>query len=43
VVEEVTVDERAERIARQFEVPMLLAAALVVPLLILEQASLGEP
>jgi hypothetical protein len=36
-------DERAERIARRFEVSMLVAAGLVIPLLILEQSSLGEP
>jgi voltage-gated potassium channel len=35
-------DERAERIARRFEVPMLVAAVLVVPLLILEESDVGE-
>jgi voltage-gated potassium channel len=39
----VLVDDRAERIARRFELPMLVAAALVVPLLILEQSDVGEP
>jgi hypothetical protein len=37
------VDERSERIARRFEVPMLVAAVLVIPLLILEESDVGEP
>lgn len=37
------VDARSERIARRFELPMLVAASLVIPLLILEQSDLGEP
>jgi voltage-gated potassium channel len=36
-------DERAERIAHRFEVPMLVAAVLVIPLLIIEESDLGEP
>jgi voltage-gated potassium channel len=36
-------DERSERIARAFEVPMLVAAALVIPLLIIEESDLGQP
>jgi voltage-gated potassium channel len=36
-------DERSERIARAFEVPMFVAAVLVIPLLIIEQSDLGEP
>jgi voltage-gated potassium channel len=35
--------ERSERIARAFEVPMLVAAVLVIPLLIIEESSLGQP
>lgn len=31
-------DDRAERIARRFELPMLVAAVLVVPLLVLEES-----
>jgi len=37
------VDERSERIARRFEVPMLVAAVLVIPLLILEESDAGDP
>src|SRR4051812_34040575 len=33
--------ERAERIDRAFDVPMLVAAILVIPLLVLEEANLG--
>jgi len=36
-------DERSERISQRFEVPMLLAAVLVIPLLIIEESNLGEP
>jgi voltage-gated potassium channel len=36
-------DERSERIARRFDVPMLVAAVLVVPVVAVEQSSLGEP
>jgi voltage-gated potassium channel len=36
-------DERSERIARRFDVPMLVAALLVVPVIAVEQSSLGEP
>jgi voltage-gated potassium channel len=36
-------DERSERVARRFEVPMLVAAVLVIPLLILEESNVGEP
>jgi voltage-gated potassium channel len=36
-------DERSERIARRFETPMLVAALLVIPLLILTESDLGEP
>ena len=36
-------DARSERVAQRFEVPMLVAAALVVPALVLEGASWGEP
>jgi voltage-gated potassium channel len=36
-------DERSERIARRFEVPMLIAAALVIPTIIIEEAGPGEP
>lgn len=35
-------DERSERIARRFEVPMLVAAVLVISLLILEESDVGE-
>jgi voltage-gated potassium channel len=37
------VDERSERIAQRLELPMLVAAVLVIPLLILEESNVGEP
>jgi voltage-gated potassium channel len=36
-------DERSQRIADRFEVPMLIAAALVIPVIIIEEANPGEP
>jgi uncharacterized protein YndB with AHSA1/START domain len=36
-------DERSERIARRFELPILLAALLVIPVIVLEQTDVGEP
>lgn len=36
-------DQRSERIARRFDYPMLVAALLVVPVVAVEQSSLGEP
>jgi hypothetical protein len=36
-----SVDERSERIARRFETPLLIAAVLVIPLLILEEGQYG--
>jgi voltage-gated potassium channel len=36
-------NERSERIARRFEVPVLIAALLVIPVIAIEQASPGEP
>jgi voltage-gated potassium channel len=36
-------DERARRIERAFEVPMLVAALLVIPVMVVEQSSAGEP
>ena len=42
-VESVGMDERSERIARRFERPMLVAALLVIPLLVLEESNLGQP
>ena len=42
-VEVAGMDERSERISQRFEVPMLLAAVLVIPLLIIEESNLGEP
>ena len=36
-------DERSERIARRFDMPMLVAALLVVPVVAVEQSSLSEP
>jgi len=37
------VDARSERIAKRFEVPMLVAAVLVIPTIIIEEAGPGEP
>lgn len=36
-------DERSERIAKRFEWPMVIAALFVIPLVVLEQADLGQP
>ncbi|HST38241.1 MAG TPA: ion channel [Conexibacter sp.] len=36
-------DERSERWAKRFELPLLIAAVLVIPMLVLDQAQLGEP
>jgi voltage-gated potassium channel len=36
-------DQRSERIARRFDIPMLVAAALVIPTIIIEEAGPGEP
>ena len=36
-------DERSERMARRFEVPILVAALLVIPVIAIEQSSVGEP
>jgi hypothetical protein len=37
------VDERAERITRRFEVPVIVATLLVIPVLILEGTDVDEP
>lgn len=36
-------DERSERVARRFEIPILVAALLVIPVIAIEQSSVGEP
>src|SRR5918995_803210 len=36
-------DERSERIARRFEVPMVIAALLVIPVIVIEESPVGEP
>ena len=36
-------DERSLRIERRFEWPMVIAALLVIPLLVIEDSDLGEP
>jgi voltage-gated potassium channel len=36
-------DERAERMERRFAWPVLIAALLVIPIIALEESSLGEP
>jgi voltage-gated potassium channel len=35
-------DERSEHIAKRFEVPMLIAATLVIPTIIIEEGGPGE-
>jgi voltage-gated potassium channel len=37
------VDERSERIARRFEWPIVIAAILVIPVIVIEQSGAGEP
>jgi hypothetical protein len=37
------VDPRAERAAAQLEIPLLVAALLTIPVLLLQQGNLGEP
>jgi voltage-gated potassium channel len=37
------VDARGQRWERRFEVPVLLAALLVIPVIVVEQSSFGEP
>lgn len=36
-------NERAERIARRFEIPVMIAALLVIPVMAIEQSDTGEP
>lgn len=36
-------DERSERVARRFELPIIVAALLVIPVIVIEESSLGEP
>jgi voltage-gated potassium channel len=38
-----TVDERSDRIAKRFELPVLIAALLVIPVIVIEQSGWGEP
>jgi voltage-gated potassium channel len=42
-VETPGVDERAERFERRFEAPIVVAALLVIPIIVVEQSSPGEP
>lgn len=35
-------DERSERVARRFEVPVLIAAALVIPVMVIEQSDWSD-
>jgi hypothetical protein len=37
------VDAWSERVAKRFEVPMLVASVLVIPVVIIEEAGPGEP
>lgn len=36
-------DERSERIARRFEIPILVAALLVIPVIVIEESATREP
>jgi hypothetical protein len=38
-----TVDKRSDRIAKRFELPVLIAALLVIPVIVIEQSGWGEP
>ena len=42
-VEYVPVDERAYSVEKRLEIPMLVAALLVIPVVAVEQSSVGEP
>ena len=42
-VEAPGVDERAERIQRRFEAPIVVGALLVIPIIVVEQSTTGEP
>lgn len=37
------VEPRSERVARAFEIPILVAALLVIPVIVIEESSIGEP
>lgn len=36
-------DERSERIERRLEIPVIVAALLVIPVIVIEESSFGEP
>lgn len=36
-------EPRSERVARAFEIPILVAALLVIPVIVIEESSIGEP
>jgi hypothetical protein len=36
------VDERSRQIAKRFEVPILVAALLVIPVIVIEEANVGD-
>src|SRR4051812_1073346 len=36
-------DERSKRIQQRFEWPMLIAALLVIPVIVVEESNFGEP
>jgi voltage-gated potassium channel len=42
-VESGDMDDRSRRIARRFELPVLVAALLVIPVIAIEQSDLGDP
>ena len=42
-VEPLGVDQRSEQMERRFEVPVIIAALLVIPVIVIEESSFGEP
>lgn len=36
-------DERSERLERRFELPVIIAALLVIPVIVIEESSFGQP
>jgi 3'-phosphoadenosine 5'-phosphosulfate (PAPS) 3'-phosphatase len=36
-------DERSERIQRRFDLPVMVAALLTIPLIVIEESNYGQP
>jgi voltage-gated potassium channel len=43
VVEAACMDERSRRIEERFELPLIVAALLVIPVIVIEESPVGEP